>query len=75
MKTTTTHCTVVQDGDKFILSRNEEQRPKNIANGSNEDDLKIMRAVVRRKVMVTTVKTMMINRRVLKLDAVDPAGE
>ena len=66
---------MVQDGEKFILSRNEEQRLKNFADGSNEDDLKIMRAVVRRKVMVTTVKTMMINRRVSKLDAVDPAGE
>ena len=32
------HWTVVQDGDKFILSRNEEQRLKNLANGSDEDD-------------------------------------
>ena len=27
-----------QDGEKFILSRNEEQRLKNLANGSDEDD-------------------------------------
>ena len=35
----------------------------------------IMRAVVMRKVMVTTMKTMMINRRVSKLNAVHLAGE
>ena len=29
---------MVQDGEKFILSRNEEQRLKNLANGSDEDD-------------------------------------
>ena len=28
---------VVQDGEKSILSRNEEQRLKNLANGSEED--------------------------------------
>ena len=55
---------VVQDGEKFILSRNEEKRLKNM----------IVRAVVKRKVMVTTLKMMMINRRISKLD-VDPAGE
>ena len=38
MKTTTTHWTVVQDGEKFILSRNEDQRLKNLANGSDEDE-------------------------------------
>ena len=31
---------MVQDGEKFILSRNEEQRLKNMANGSDEDDYK-----------------------------------
>lgn len=30
--------TVVQDGEKFILCRNEEQRLKNLANGSDEAD-------------------------------------
>ena len=35
----------------------------------------ILRALVRRRVMVTTVKAMMINGRVSKLDAVDPAEE
>ena len=34
-----------------------------------------MRAVVSRKLMVTTVKMMMINRHVWRLDAVDPAEE
>ena len=29
---------LVQDGEKFILIRNEEQRLKNLANGSDEDD-------------------------------------
>ena len=29
---------VVQDGEKFILCRNEEQRLKNLANGSDEAD-------------------------------------
>ena len=29
---------LVQDGEKFILSRNEEQRLKNLASGSDEDD-------------------------------------
>ena len=29
---------MVQDGEKFILSRNKEQRPKNLAHGSDEDD-------------------------------------
>ena len=29
---------VVQDGKKFILSRNEEQHLKNLANGFDEDD-------------------------------------
>ena len=30
--------TVVQDGEKIILSRNEEQRLRILANGSNKDD-------------------------------------
>ena len=34
-----------------------------------------MRAEARRKVMLTTVKTMMTKRRFSKLDSVDPAGE
>ena len=29
---------MVHDGEKFILSRNEEQRLKNLANGSDEND-------------------------------------
>ena len=29
---------LVQDSEKFILSRNEEQRLKNLASGSDEDD-------------------------------------
>ena len=29
---------MVQDGEKSILSRNEEQRLKNLANGSDEDN-------------------------------------
>ena len=29
---------MVQDGKKFILSRNEEQRLRNMANMSDEDD-------------------------------------
>ena len=29
---------MVQDGEKCILSQNEEQRLKNLANGSDEDD-------------------------------------
>ena len=29
---------LVQDGEKFILIRNEEQRLKNLGNGSDEDD-------------------------------------
>ena len=62
---------MVLDGEKFMLSRNEEQRLKNVADGSDEDEY----VVVRRKVMVTTVKKIMINRHVLKLDAEDPAGE
>ncbi|XP_022796637.1 uncharacterized protein LOC111335061 [Stylophora pistillata] len=32
------NATLVQDGEKFLLSRNEEQRLKNLANGSDEDD-------------------------------------
>ena len=31
-------ASVVQDGEKYLLSRNEEQRLKNLANGSNESD-------------------------------------
>ena len=29
---------MVQDAEKFIISPNEEQRLKNLANGSDEDD-------------------------------------
>ena len=29
---------MVHDGEKFILSRNEEQRLKNLANGTDEND-------------------------------------
>ena len=31
-------ASVVQDGEKYLLSRNEEQRLKTLANGSNESD-------------------------------------
>ena len=31
-------ASVDQNGETYILSRNEEQRLKNLANGSNEDD-------------------------------------
>lgn len=30
--------TVDQNGETYILTRNEEQRLKNLANGSNQDD-------------------------------------
>ena len=43
-------ATVVQDGEKFILSRNEEQRLKTWLPVPSR---MIMRAVIRRKVMVT----------------------
>ena len=63
---------LVQDGEKFILIRNEEQRLKNWANGSDEDDHES--SGEEESHGDNFVKTMMISRRVSKMDAVDPAG-
>ena len=54
--------TVVQDGEKFILSRNKEQRLKNFANGSNENHYESSGG--EEESVGDNRKTMMINRHV-----------